>query len=1205
MVRRDAVEVHDLGHFEFRRVSLRNENFVLWQQCQLPLNITGYNGASEFDYHFPSKIAKGGFFGNVKALSISATRPRVSRNHRAILSASSLHHRSRNSNLPHDGAWRVDLSPRVTGVSKASPRTNLGLASKYGFSNWSVSVSSPTVQVPVESDSEFSVRFENDPKSGFTRVEIEGVDQENLLADVTSTFSEMGVSVQSAKVITDQDRVRDIFAVVDSVTKTPIPEDKWQLIKDKVLTRLRRRESSNANTDDPLLLDQVTFLCSALDKVITQHGNKDVIEAAELLQRGFEDLKVHEDPRKRADLLRYIDNMDKSLITAVIRVFYLYSSLLNVADEAHSHRNRREQVWASQNATPLWYASFDQTLRLFKKAGVGPRELQSLLNRTEYNPVFTAHPTEARRREILTCLHRIFELCSAREDTRLSPAQKTEIEAEVEAEIEILWRTDEMRQRKPTVMEEIMTGLDYFRFSLFEAVCTTYRYAENSLNHVYPNTGLEIPSFIKFGSWIGGDRDGNPFVLPETTVMGALLASRLIIAEYIRRCRVCQDTLTHSSLICDVAPELLASLEEDKKLMEKIPSLRQQIAAFEQEPYRLKLRVIRHRLEQILRGVNARLRELGGSNFSDELLIDIEYNIDEIPGLDPKDGAYSSEEGFLHDLKLIDKSLRACGDDRLANSKLKDLIRLAETFGFHLCSLDVRQESTVHSKAVGECMQLLGMLEDYEALPEEEKIQKLSEAISMPPPIDKLEVLEKSMTDSTKQVLGICKAVAEIMNTISRKAISSYVISMTRQASHVLEVLFLSWLTCDGLTEKKASGEWEAKLVVSPLFETIPDLEHMPEALEQLLKNSTYRSILEASGGVQEIMLGYSDSCKDGGIAASAYNLYKAQEVIQKTTKQAGIKSRIFHGRGGTVGRGAGPTHESILAQPAGSVEGKIKFTEQGEVITYRYGNAPTAAYELTVGITGLLKASHPLLRTKMVENSKYFQIMDEVARYAEKQYRELTDNTDGFYDYFYESTVVDEIGLINIGSRPSRRKASVRDKTSLRAIPWVFGWAQSRHTLPAWYGVGSGIFEYTQNDPARIQELQQMYNEWPFFRNFLSNVQMSLYKASMEIAQEYARLCRNRITERLVYDLVAQEFKLTLEQILMISQQSRLVEDNPGLERSFDTRRKYLDPLNHIQVILLGRRRDPTLSDERIQFWEKPLLRTIKAIASNMRNTG
>jgi len=1053
-----------------------------------------------------------------------------------------------------------------------------------------------------DGEQDYSVTFDNETSPGRTEVGIDGMDQENLLMDVTTSFSEMGISVESARLQSQNNRILDIFLVSDMESNTAIPENRWPYVKDRILAKLKRRKIVNTSHDDPKLVEQVTFLISTLDKVVQADGQAQVVEAALLLQNGFEQLRNKEDPRKRADLLRYIEKMEEPLMTAVIRIFYLYSSLLNVADEAHSHRRRREEVWASRNARPLWPASFDHTLRLFKEANVGAEDLQALLNRIEYNPVFTAHPTEARRREVLTCLHRIFLLCSNREDPRLSPAQKVEVEAEVEAEIEILWRTDEMRTKKPTVLEEIITGLDYFRFSLFEAVCTTYRYAENSLNAIYPNEHVTLPSFIRFGSWIGGDRDGNPYVLPETTIMAALLASRLILAEYIRRCRACQDILTHSVLICKVSPELLDSLVTDMEMIQMIPALQFSSAMYEHEPYRLKLLVMRHRLEQNLRIVNARLRELGEA---DQLLFDIEYNLDEIPGLDPKKDAYVNEEEFLKDLRFIDTSLRSNGDAQLADSKLKDLVRLAETFGFYCCSLDVRQESTIHSQATDEILRLLGLVENYSSLSETERMKLLTETVATPPPFDKIEALLPSMSEATKQVVDLYFACADIMETVSRKSIASYVISMTRVASHVMEVLFLGWFCCKDLLVKKASGDWVARLVVAPLFETIPDLENMPQALHSLLNNNTYKEILLASGGVQEVMLGYSDSCKDGGITASAYNLYKAQCVIQQLTKDAGVNSCIFHGRGGTVGRGAGPTHESILSQPPGSVNGKIKFTEQGEVITYRYGNAQTAAYELTVGITGLLKASHPTTQSRGSDNPKYFAIMEDLAMAAEKHYRELTDETEGFYDYFYEATVVNEISLINIGSRPARRKAGVRDKSSLRAIPWVFGWAQSRHTIPAWYGVGTGMVQYTKENPERIRELQQMYTDWPFFHNFLSNVRMSLFKASMEIAQEYARLCGNRITQKLVYDLVAQEYFLTRGQLLMISQQNRLLSDNERLERSFDTRRKYLDPLNHLQIILLGRQRDITASDTSKALWEKPLLRTIKAIASNMRNTG
>ncbi|KAG0580420.1 hypothetical protein KC19_4G171700 [Ceratodon purpureus] len=1137
----------------------------------------------------------------VDPLSISYSRGSLQGGaHRFLAKASSK--TSRRTGVNRSPVIAETSGPRSTrfgGVTITEDRASLAASDEPLGSRASYSTDSDS-----GSEAEYSLAFDNESMPGFTVVGIDGMDQDNLLMDVTLSFYEMGISVQSAQLLSENNRVVDVFVVSDAETKAAIPKDRWPDIKEMIFAKLKRRTVLNTAAGDPDLAEHVTFLTQTLNKAVRGDGREDVLEAAHFLQNGFEELRRKEDPRLRADLLRYIEKMEQPKMTAVIRLFYLYSSLLNVADEAHSHRLRREQVWASRNATPLWYASFDNSIRAFKKENVGAAELQELFNRTEYNPVFTAHPTEARRREVLTCLHRIFVLLNDREDPRLSPAQKVEVEVEIEAEVEILWRTDEMRATKPTVLEEIMTGLDYFRYSLFEAVCTTYRYAENSVNVIYPDEGLVVPSFIKFGSWIGGDRDGNPFVKPETTVMAALLASRLILAEYIRRVRACQDTLTHSLLICEVSSELLESLEEDKKVMKQIPAIRFDGDLFEHEPYRLKLRVMRHRLEQRLRGVNARLRDLGKAGMHDELLIDIEFNIDEIPGLDPKKDAYISEVQFLEDLKLIDSSLRKSGDVRLADRKLKDLIRLAETFGFYCCALDVRQESTIHSEATNEIMRLLQLHSNYSSLSEAERMNLLAEVISTPPPVDKVEELYKTMTEPSREVVELFFACADIMENISQKSIASYVISMTRQASHVMEVLFLGWFSCKNLLEKKSSGEWSARLVVAPLFETIPDLENMPGSLEALFKNETYKAILMASGGVQEVMLGYSDSCKDGGITASAYNLYKAQCVIQQLTKEAGVKSCIFHGRGGTVGRGAGPTHESILSQPPGSVDGQIKFTEQGEVITYRYGNAQTAAYELTVGITGLLKASHPATRHGG-NYEKYFPIMEQLATAAEKSYRDLTDETEGFYDYFYQATVVNEIGLINIGSRPARRNATIRDKTSLRAIPWVFGWAQSRHTLPAWYGVGSGILNYTRDEPDRIKELQTMYQEWPFFRTFLSNVQMSLFKASMEIAQEYARLCSNRITQKLVFDLVAQEYRLTKAQFLMVSQQNKLLQDNPSLESSFGTRRKYLDPLNHLQVILLGRQRDPTAPEEQKPLWEKPLLRTIKAIASNMRNTG
>eukprot|EP00271_Cylindrocystis_brebissonii_P012817 TRINITY_DN32322_c0_g1_i1.p1 TRINITY_DN32322_c0_g1~~TRINITY_DN32322_c0_g1_i1.p1 ORF type:complete len:1183 (+),score=274.32 TRINITY_DN32322_c0_g1_i1:143-3691(+) len=1059
------------------------------------------------------------------------------------------------------------------------------------------------VETLVESSDMFSLRIENNRLPGATVVELQGVHQEDLLIDVTSVFAKFNLSVQEARILTQGQRVLDVFVVVDAERLEPLSTEMCASVQEAILKKLEQRKRIQTSQDDPKLAEQASFLCTLLEKVVDSYGQGEILEAGHFLQQGFRTLREKEDPRKRAELLRYVEKMDLATLTGVIRLYYLYSSLLNVADEAHAHRKRREAVWASRSATPLWYASFDHTLRLFKKMDVGPKEVQALLNKIEYNPVFTAHPTEARRREILLCLHRIFRLCTTLEDPRWSVAQRTEIEESVEAEVEILWRTDEMRGRKPSVLEEVKTGLDYFRLSLFDAVCTTYRYAENSLSHIYPKDGITVPSFIKFGSWIGGDRDGNPFVLPETTEVAALLQSRLILAEYVKRCRACEDTLTHSLLICGVSKEMSESLEKEKGILAKVPSMRNDAEVFEMEPYRLKLRIMRYRLEQNMRKVNTALRTFSKAGFGDEWLVDLEFNLEDIPGVSPEEDTYENEEGFRNDLKLIDSSMRANGDSKLANRWLKDLIRLADTFGFHLCALDVRQESNIHTEAVVESLQLLGYSGDYSQLSNDERMKLLAEYLRSAPP--NLQDLKGRMTDSTKEVIKVFEAIANIKDNISPLAVASYVISMTRTSSHIIEVLFLGWFVNRNLVLLNEDGSWKARLVVAPLFETIPDLENMPGALEALLADPTYKEILGAWDNVQEIMLGYSDSCKDGGITASQFNLYKAQEVIRGLTQTAGVKTRIFHGRGGTVGRGAGPTHESVLAQPPGSVDGKIKFTEQGEVITYRYGNSETATYELSVGITAVMKASHPATRPPADMPSEYLERIEVIVAGAESAYRDLTDNTEGFYDYFYDATVVNEIALMNIGSRPARRKAAVRDKSSLRAIPWVFGWSQSRHTLPGWYGVGSGLLAYTGDRPEKIRELQQMYQDWPFFRTFLSNVQMSLGKASMEIAKEYARLCESRITERLVFDLVAREYELTISQILMVTQQNALQEDNEALKRSFETRRDYLDPLNHMQIILLGRRRDPKQSEEEKAMWEKPLLRSIKAIASNVRNTG
>ena len=443
---------------------------------------------------------------------------------------------------------------------------------------------------------------------------------------------------------------------------------------------------------------------------------------------------------------------------------------------------------------------------------------------------------------------------------------------------------------------------------------------------------------------------------------------------------------------------------------------------------------------------------------------------------------------------------------------------------------------------------------------------------------------------------------ARMKREISPDCFGKYVISMTHNASHVMEVMLLA--AQSGLVGR-LGGHWHCHIGVSPLFETIDDLNRIEDVLTRLFDTPVYRELLRVSGDSQEIMLGYSDSCKDGGILASAWGLSQAQRQIIAIAEQRGLKCRLFHGRGGTVGRGGGPTHEAILAQPPDTVRGQIKFTEQGEVLFYRYNNMETAIYELTMGVTGLLKASVSLVHPVPRDRPEDLAVMDELARIGEHSYRELTERTPGFLDYFYEATPTSEIGGLNIGSRPSHRKKGDRSKNSVRAIGWVFSWAQSRQTFPAWYGIGLSLSTWCAGKPERLEKLRQMYRDWPFFRNLLSNAQMALSKSDMNIAREYAGLCVDPETGQRVYGLIAGEYQRCVDWILDIAETDRLLAENPALADSLHRRDAYLGPLNYLQVFLLRKVReiDPNNPDE--SPWMKPLLRTINAIAAGMRNTG
>jgi phosphoenolpyruvate carboxylase len=875
--------------------------------------------------------------------------------------------------------------------------------------------------------------------------------------------------------------------------------------------------------------------------------------------------------------MRLIDSLDADTLTQVVRAFNTYFNLVNVAEEASQLQLRRRQM---RRGEELWIGSFDSAIRKFVSLGMSAERLQHLLDRLTYIPVITAHPTEAKRRSILYGLRRLFLTNEKLNDTRLGKIQRQKVIGELETQIHILWRTNEVRESRPQVRDEIKNGIYYFKESLFDAVPVVYRNLEDRIQQHYPGAKIRVPSFLRFGSWIGGDRDGNPNVTADITELALRLQSRTTLVEYMKRLNTAFEHLTHSDQLCKPSREFIDSLNKDEAISSEV--FVNDPLAYKHSPYQRKIAFMRYRIKQNLN----KTRALIADNTAD---------------VSQCNQAYASEKDLLNDLLIIRDSLCSHGDERIADIALKDLIRLVESFGFYLMQLDVRQESARHTAAVAQILKLSNTFLDYHSLDEAERIKLLSDLIQNQ--CSGVDFDRSQLDDANRETLAVFDVIEKMYDEISTRALGEYVISMTHQASHVLEVMLLATLA--GLAGKK-DGDWFCKINISPLFETIEDLTHIESVLGRLYNDEIYKILLKASGNLQEVMLGYSDSCKDGGILASSWQLYEAQKKVMKLADSHHINCRLFHGRGGTIGRGGGPTHESILSQPEGTVHGQIKFTEQGEVLSNKYSNPETAVYELTLGVAGLMLASrYQTLPGKSTATDEYITIMREIKTYGEDCYRQLTDNTEGFLDYFYEATPVSEISLMNIGSRPSHRKPGDRSKSSIRAIGWVFGWAQARQTLPAWYGIGTALYQWIGHDASRLKKLQEMYEHWPYFRALLSNTEMALYKTYIRTAKEYSELCLSAETGKRIFEMIRDEHDRTLEITLRVANMAHLLDDIPPLALSLMRRDPYLDPLNHIQIKLLRRYRDSSLDEAERQKWLGPLLRSINAIAAGMRNTG
>lgn len=914
------------------------------------------------------------------------------------------------------------------------------------------------------------------------------------------------------------------------------------------------------------LRERIRLLGRLLGDTIINYNGAAALEDIEFLRKGFIAQRTAPNEAKLQELIARIEAADSGTLKTITRAFSLYFSLANLAEETAQAEHRRELREQRANE---WEGSFRKTLRECRANSVSADGIRSMLEQLRVIPVFTAHPTEARRRTTMTLLQQIYDACGPLFDVpEGSPSQARHIR-EVREIIDMLWASDEIRTRKPLVLDEINNGLHYFKTSLFEAIPQIYRNFDAALAEIYPElAGYEVRPFLRFGSWIGGDRDGNPFVTHETTKMAVQMHADTILQHYEKILKHLRSSLVYSDTIVNVPASIRQCTskyaELDQRLFEYNPE------DYRNEPYRRLFAVLRAKIKDTRRYIAKAGKEK------------------------PRD-AYLTPADFLADLQIVRDALKT-HDKTAANGEILDLIRLVKTCGFHLASLDIRQESTWHREVITDIFAHAPNLPDYSTLDDNQRFAILQQLLQQDgAPL----IYAEHLSGQTREQLALMHTLADLRRLCGADTFGSYIISMASHGAHVLEVLFL--MRFAGLSGIHADGQPYAALPVAPLFETIEDLKAIDRVLPQLFADPAYCALLNSQGSRQEIMLGYSDSSKDGGILTSAWQLYSAQQTITRIAKEHGLQTRLFHGRGGSVSRGGGSTHHAIAAQPPGTLHGEIKFTEQGEVLYAKYANADTAVYELTLAITGALKASATQFSKLPAKLRDYEHMIAKLADACENRYRGLTDSTEGFYTFFSEATPVAEISLLNIGSRPAHRKKGPPTKQTIRAIPWVFSWSMARFTLPAWYGVGSALTGLNAEEQALVDE---MYREWPFFNAFISNTEMAFAKCDMHIAAHYSELCQDTALRNKIMADIQAEAERTEAGLKRMINEPQLLAQQPELAASLRWRDAYLDPMNHIQIELLKRRRNEH-SEAEDALISGPLMRTINAIAAGLRNTG
>ena len=893
-------------------------------------------------------------------------------------------------------------------------------------------------------------------------------------------------------------------------------------------TRLESNVNENIIQEEIQILTEM--LLKATQKLISEDTFEKIVE-----------LKALADEKNYEKLNLIIKDLTQEEMEIVANFFSILPLLINIAEDV----DLAYEVNYKNNIGESYVGKLSESIKNIKD--------KNILENINVVPVLTAHPTQVQRKTVLDLTEKLHSLLRKHRDVKNGLINERKWKNAIQKHIEILTQSDIIREKKLKVANEITNVLEYYNLSFIKAIAKIM--TEYKLLLEENNIELKNETPITMGMWIGGDRDGNPFVTAETLNLSAMKQCELITTYYIEKLNSLYRTFSMSSHVTKGSKELeeLANRSRDTSEYR------------EKELYRRALSYIKDKLE----------------NTREYLLQDKEA-----------EEKYLTADEFIADLTIIEKSLLENKGEILVTGEFEELLNVVKIFGFYLASIDMRQDSSVYEASVAELLSSANIEKDYSSLSEEEKCELLLKQLKEDPrPLSIND--ENKQSEELRKELAIFRTARKLKDKLGDNVIKQNIISHTTSVSDLLELAIM-------LKEVGLVGSDFARLQLVPLFETIEDLENSYEVMDKYLSLDIVKKWVRDNRSYQEIMLGYSDSNKDGGYLSSGWSLYKAQQELSSLGEKHNIKVTFFHGRGGTVGRGGGPSYDAIISQPLGSVQDRIRLTEQGEIIAAKYGNSDAAYYNLEALFSAVIQRMNAdKVNTDIRDIPEIQVIMDEIVEDSYNKYRELVFENPNFYNYFFEATPIKEISSLNIGSRPASRK-KITDIGGLRAIPWVFSWSQSRIMLPGWYGVGTAFSNFINKDKGNIEKLRKMYKEWPFFTSLLSNVDMVMSKSDMDIAKEYANLCKEEETKK-VYEEILREWNLTKQVVLEISEHKEFLEDNTYLTRSLENRLQYFNTLNLIQLELIKRSREGKLPESQINT----IHITINGVATGLRNSG